>query len=552
MPRKPRRKVQSTGDPRPAESSPSVRDVIHILGHGIHDDALWRNISKWPPDVFAVTSVLLEETGAYRLVVSPPTGCKWPTRDKWCDQVRITAQEWILAASTGAEPPSRVLDCLGALRDILAWELSIFDRDSRPTIPGLQWLDAKRWQKISRVLDLHALADESCAGMGMATRRPYKPSRYYDKADALLVEHGSLSQLPRHLVRVLPKLRTPQLGITIRSLSQHVTADRSGIEVAWRKLDDLGPDTQVDRLNILMLPWPLDVSDGDFHVLSSPLRNMDGDKFGAFEFIPRLPGFRRAFGRAVRQAKKSARIDAVVMPEAALTESQASEACAILGAESIPLMIAGVRGSRYNLARLKDCRMPVGNGVYDQHKHHRWCLDRRQIEQYELGFVLHPAKKWWEGIDVRCRTLQCIITNEWLTICPLVCEDLARVEPVTQLIRGIGPTLIVGLLQDGPQLKARWPARYATVLADDPGSSVLTVTSLGMALRSVGGGQKALRTVALWKDPNGARELELPEDSVGLVLTVCREWQTEWSADGRSDGGRAAQLFLAGVKPLPA
>jgi 5-methylcytosine-specific restriction enzyme A len=51
-------------------------------------------------------------------------------------------------------------------------------------------------------------------------------------------------------------------------------------------------------------------------------------------------------------------------------------------------------------------------------------------------------------------------------------------------MRSVGPNLVVALLMDGPQLTARWPARYASVLADDPGSSVLTLTSLGMCLRS--------------------------------------------------------------------
>jgi hypothetical protein len=51
-------------------------------------------------------------------------------------------------------------------------------------------------------------------------------------------------------------------------------------------------------------------------------------------------------------------------------------------------------------------------------------------------------------------------------------------------MNAIGPNLVIALLMDGPQLENRWPARYATVLAEDPGSAVLTVTSLGMVRRS--------------------------------------------------------------------
>ncbi len=50
--------------------------------------------------------------------------------------------------------------------------------------------------------------------------------------------------------------------------------------------------------------------------------------------------------------------------------------------------------------------------------------------------------------------------------------------PLRTVIRSVGPNLVIVLLMDGPQLVRRWPGKYATVLSDDPGSAVLTVTSL--------------------------------------------------------------------------
>ena len=48
------------------------------------------------------------------------------------------------------------------------------------------------------------------------------------------------------------------------------------------------------------------------------------------------------------------------------------------------------------------------------------------------------------------------------------------------------------------------------MLADDPGSSVLTLTSHGMVERSRPPGRDASRVVALWKDPTrGVREIPL-------------------------------------------
>jgi hypothetical protein len=51
-------------------------------------------------------------------------------------------------------------------------------------------------------------------------------------------------------------------------------------------------------------------------------------------------------------------------------------------------------------------------------------------------------------------------------------------RPGADVMNAIGPNLVIALLMDGPQREHRWPGRYATVLADDPGSAVLTVTCL--------------------------------------------------------------------------
>jgi hypothetical protein len=110
---------------------------------------------------------------------------------------------------------------------------------------------------------------------------------------------------------------------------------------------------------------------------------------------------------------------------------------------------------------------------------------------------------------------------------------------------------VIALL-DGPQLSARWPARYATVLADDPGSSVLTVTSLGMSELCRPAGLPPCRTIALWKDGRGAgpREITLPSGASGVVLCLSNESAEDWTADGRSDGTTTYYPILAGVHPV--
>jgi hypothetical protein len=110
-----------------------------------------------------------------------------------------------------------------------------------------------------------------------------------------------------------------------------------------------------------------------------------------------------------------------------------------------------------------------------------------------------------------------------------------RPDPVTDVVRSIAPTLVVALLLDGPQLAARWPARYASVLADDPGCSVLTLTALGMTQRSQPPGHAPSRGIALWKDRHrGLQQIALAEGAHAVALTAHVRTVQIPSADGRT------------------
>ena len=168
-----------------------------------------------------------------------------------------------------------------------------------------------------------------------------------------------------------------------------------------------------------------------------------------------------------------------------------------------------------------------------QNKHHRWSLDENQIFQYHLGGALHPHIRWWEAMELPRLAVEFVEVAE-LTMVALVCQDLAENDDVAALMRSVGPTIVMTALLDGPQLTSRWAARYASVLADDPGSAVLTLTSYGMAQRSQPHGHSASPVIALWKDPSrGIREIPLAAGAHGVVLTLCMSRATRRSADGR-------------------
>jgi hypothetical protein len=109
---------------------------------------------------------------------------------------------------------------------------------------------------------------------------------------------------------------------------------------------------------------------------------------------------------------------------------------------------------------------------------------------------------------------------------------------------------------DGPQLRNRWPSRYASVLAEDPGCSVLSLTSLGMSLRSrpMRDGDALVdksRTIALWRDAvYGEREIALgdPHDACVLSLVCCA--QPEYTIDGRPDSKPSYYPVYAGLVPF--
>jgi len=161
--------------------------------------------------------------------------------------------------------------------------------------------------------------------------------------------------------------------------------------------------------------------------------------------------------------------------------------------------------------------------------------------------------RWWEAMAVPRRAVQVVELDEGVTLVSLVCEDLARLDEVADLLRAIGPTLVITTLLDGPQLASRWTARYASVLADDPGSAVVTLTSFGFVQRSLPAGRPPSRVVSLWKDPvRGLREIPLDVDAHAVLIRIQVGRTTRRSADGRPPVANTANVSAEGVRQIRA
>jgi len=498
---------------------------------------------EWPPDVFALSSRLLEETGLYRRVVSPPQGQQWE-RKGWQDQVRQAGRKWAQLTDQRLREHSKKIPPI----EIRTLREALLKKVNEPVAA----LSAD-WSLAEKVLTLHAICDE--AGTGLGVLGVSGPTVFRKSAARMLHKTGSLSRLPPQRVRVLPKVWTPQLGIDIRSLSHHLTAVHAEPDVVWTPV--VQNNRKLERLELLLIPWPYQLSAEAFSAFETNiLGTMRTDRFGFFKFAPLNEPPIQEFVKLVKEARSiSGDVDMLVLPEAALTESQLQKLEEALDEDPDlndlkPMILAGVRsdavsGSCFSRNEaVFSYHSPSGDRKrISQSKHHRWALEELQIRHYRLGQILDPTRRWWEAIELPDRRLHLIALTNWLLLCPLVCEDLARLEPVSRTLNAVGPTMVIALLLDGPQLNSRWPARYAAVLADDPGSSVLTVTSLGMVMRSRPPGFEPKPIVALWKDAMGGyQEMHLNPSRKGLLLSLEARRKPEWTADGREDSHVALTL----------
>lgn len=514
----------------------------------------------WPPDVFAVCSWLLAKTGAYKNIVLPKFWVQRKAPSSWQAEVRDYAKAWRESPSTPA-----------------AWIKERWNRitSAQTRTRAIQEINSDE-NLCGDLLDLVAVCDETCVGIGIGNDDPFIGEaasillHRHDQDGAGAAEASSLTKnIDSDIALVLPKLHTPNCGITLRSLTHHLALVEPGeVKPLWSWASTISEENH--GLNVLLIPWPEETSPHQFSASGAGQdgRHADIDGFGFFEYTPQsiAEGAAQKFERVLEEARKiAARIDMVILPEASLADTQSFDV--LLGSvrKVFPdaFFLAGVvnktEKGTFNIIRSSLVGSLSGErytSTQNQAKHHRWKLERNQILQYQLAANLDPSLEWWEAIDISRRELYFYNFCSWLTFCGLVCEDLARQDPVADIIRAVGPNLLVALLMDAPQLKSRWPSRYATVFADDPGTSVLTCTSLGMAGLSMppdmNPEQARPRTIALWKDIQGhPKEITVERDADAVILTLVRTNRKETTADGRDDQGGSYFLELVHVDQVP-
>lgn len=552
----------------------------------------WQTVPLWPPDLFAVTATLVEGSGCYTHPRYIDFSSNAFFNQDYKERVEKAARSW------KKDSLEELQKAIQPLWTVLLEECA---KDLAPNNPS-RWWDAS--------LTLLAIADSASFSAGFLPL--LDSAKYYDCAKKIINDFATISRIPKTSPRpeeclpylpnslcwmvppeeacVQPKAITCQVGCTLRSLSHHLALLRPMGEVAthWHisssqnVVDTKG--SQAIPFNLLLVPFPYQIEGSCFQRGKNCI---EGRRFNFFSIEQKwlaevessdIASFLLKLVKIAR--REVGAVHGIVLPELALNTPVATLVLEhVREVHELELFIAGVTSQVGNLVDSGRDPNPV-NGVFArildrgkvsdawvQPKHHRWKLDQGQIRRYHLGSHLQPTVEWWEEIDISERSCQFGVFRPNGVFTALVCEDLARIDPVQAVLRAVGPNLVFVLLMDGPQRKDRWSSRYATNLADDPGCGVLTLTSLGMIQRSVDPGEPEPLQVGLWKDYRGEpKELLLPKGSHALVLTLSPIWEKEYTLDTRSDcgviateqppgfgergTGNTVKFTLAGIRPL--
>ncbi|MHB0773091.1 hypothetical protein ACYCVF_31175 [Bradyrhizobium sp. 1.29L] len=578
----------------------------------------WDKLPWLPVDVFAAAAHLLEASGAYQFIVAPFVGIAPPPDVRYAgsstrsatkqdvDRWRAIGRRWAKDWRVGQREIQPIWDELWlSRRSRFVVRLTEFDE------PPSWWYAAHALLIIADECssDLgytlsNASLETASKGLFWANALAYSFAQSANRPDDLIVssddptddrhirKHITVDTLDYvvdpNVARVLPKGRTPEFGCSMRTMSHNLTLlpPRGFTSAYWHQpvADQKNQDT---KLNLLLLPFPFVIPPKSFRGREN--KNKKHGRWGRFRIDQRwlrpdgkspaagtewsTPEGSKSFvefvDRLLAEAKRNGKcINGLILPEYALDWTTYDKLVRHVRDrwKDVELVISGVS---------RDCNKSEGNFVvvstiyrdgmgnrvaatHSRRKHHRWQLDGAQIRGYGLEKDLSPKAVWWEYLEIGHRMVHMDIFRNRSALTAVICEDLARVDPALSLIRSIGPNLVFALLMDGPQLAKRWPGTYATSLSDDPGSSVMTITSAALVDRSnitfARNGGKGQRSIALWRhhvrmpggksSDNDTVAIELDKNAQAVVLQLNSKPAPETTIDGRSNSDTTAWYYV--------
>jgi hypothetical protein len=542
------------------------------------DEFDWKEAPLAPEDVFAVTGVLLEDSGALSFfgVESDKPHLRFPKLSISADELSeldAVAKEW--KPGHGAVPP-KVSELWSELMSYCAFPLNYkayrFKR-TRQVNDQFWWRPAYR---------LFILSDNACEGIGFTPRvkdEDTMAGQYWRLRSAGFVYHQRAEnegikdiELPSSLaaqanpdvICVQPKSLVPTVGAGTRVFSKNIALlrPRGLVRTQWSVNTHLPKARSDVGLNVLIIPFPWDeFGPEEFDVSQKGDERVFRLEQSWLEDKP-FEDFRSACRKMIDECHTIGKpVHAIVLPELALNQKRFLEFARFAKkfAHELEFIVAGSsenceRGPRVGnyiwirkyLAN-EDGIHTLDDHYFDvsQSKHHRWKLDGSQIRgyAYEQGIAGGLAEEpHWENFAGRPREVNFFSFRERSALCCIVCEDLARSEPCHEIIKSVGPNILFGLLLDGPQIGQRWGAKYASLFAADHGGAVITVASRGLVARSQAGRDDQNFSVAYVLSPNMSEPLAFecrsPRCGVFVRLVPDRDFHQRSSRNRNLIDGR--------------
>lgn len=547
----------------------TVKDIIkQIFPEGTSFETKgesWSEAPAYPPDLFAITGVLLQRAGAYQHVISAESGKKEEFPEK---SILVSAKkrDAILKAGMTWSTPrtqSRIQKLWSSLENC--------------NEPVYQTTNGKKQKWWDIAFELLAIADEASKGAGyFIPKEDHQNQSWVAKSANALLETGAplnprsrhirhnndaICSITSHLVNtdivcVQPKSRTPEVGCSLRNISHYLSLlpPRGHMKVHWLTPPAVQAKEHSANLNLLLIPYPYKIENS--WIKAKLICDEADNGWGWFEIDQmwlsyhekEFLNFIDALIEKARSLKGS--INGIVLPELSLSYVSYEKLAEHLR-DHYPNFDFLVAGTSQN------CNEETGNFALASHfyeletgkramatvsrpKHHRWSLDASQIQTYDLAssfpVSLASNAKWWEKIPLHQRRIHVNSLRNSSVFTAMICEDLARSDPAHEPLRSVGANLVFVLLMDGPQLEWRWASRYSTGLAEDPGSSVLTLTSRALLERwnADKPDEEKSWSVGIWKDPkNRATPLECQQGAQALLIELAGTSEVERTVDGR-------------------
>ena len=202
-------------------------------------------IPAWPPDCFALCVSLLRRTGAYTRIFSnwPPPSDTDATLEKWVADTRRPGELWRQSWNSGEA--FRLLDD--------GWQTLCDGFD----LPLDELILQRRLCDV--LVRIASVADEASESVGAPLSEDEEDAgetgdMLLDRALSFLQLFGTLcDETDGTRLRVLPRMHTPQSGLTDRSLSLYLSLhDASEVVPEWM----VSPGLQPGSINLLLIPWP--------------------------------------------------------------------------------------------------------------------------------------------------------------------------------------------------------------------------------------------------------------------------------------------------------